>query len=59
MFRTWIIRRCDTVWVGKLTDIVTSLDSKLVSWTKSHSMRCLYVKPFDNIIFGIDEGMEV
>ena len=25
MFRTWIIRQCDTVWVRKLADIVTSL----------------------------------
>ena len=25
MFRTWIIRQCNTVWVCKLTDIVTCL----------------------------------
>ena len=27
MFRTWIVRQCNTVWVCKLADIVTSLCS--------------------------------
>ena len=27
MFRTWIVRQCNPVWVCKLADSVTSLDS--------------------------------
>ena len=38
MFRTWIVRQHNPVWVHKLTDIVTSLDSELVSCPKSDSM---------------------
>ena len=36
MFRTWIVRQRNPVWVGKFTDSVTSLGSELVIWTKSH-----------------------
>ena len=46
MFRTWIIRQYNTVWVHKLTDIVTSLDSKLVRWTMSYSKWYMYVETF-------------
>ena len=34
MFRTWIVRFGHPVWVHKLTDIVTSLCSVFVNWTK-------------------------
>ena len=51
MFRTWIIRQRNTVWVRKLTDIVTSLDSKLVSWTKSYSKWYMYVETFLTISY--------
>ena len=55
MFRTWIIRQHNTVWVHKLTDIVTSLDSKLVSYPKSDSMWHVYLDLLNNIIIGINE----
>ena len=54
-----MIRQGNTVGVHKLTDIVISLDSKLVSWTRSYSMRYLYLKPFNDIIFGINGSMRV
>ena len=34
MFRTWIIRQCNTVWVCKLTDIVTSLWLEIIKLDK-------------------------
>ena len=34
MFRTWRIRQCDTVWVRKLTDIVTSLWLEIIKLDK-------------------------
>ena len=59
MFRTWIIRQRNTVWVRKLTDIVSSLDSKLVSCLRSYSKWNMYVEPFNNIIVGINGCMSV
>ena len=59
MFRTWIVRQRNLVHKRKLTDIVISLDSELVSCPKSYSMRYLYLKPFNDIIFGINGSMRV
>ena len=36
IFRTWIVRSCNPVWMYKLIDIITSLCSVLIIWTKSH-----------------------
>ena len=60
MFRTWIIRQRNTVWVRKLTDIVTSLWLGIIKLNKE----LFYVTPvflelFNKIIFGINEGMKV
>ena len=59
MFRTGIVRQHNPVQVHKLTNIVTSLDSELVSCPKSYSMRYMYLEPFNDIIFGINGSMRV
>ena len=60
MFRTWIIRQRNTVWVRKLTDIVTGLWLGIIKLDKE----LFYVTPvflelFNKIVFGINEGMKV
>ena len=35
VFKTWIVRQHNLIWVCKLTDIVTSLFLCICSWTKS------------------------
>ena len=41
MFRTWIIRQRNTVWVRKLADVVTSLKLEVIKLEKE----LFYVTP--------------
>ena len=59
VFRTWIIRQCNTVRVRKLAYIVTSLWLGIVVLPKELSSDTCMWKPFNNVIFGINEGMKV
>ena len=56
MFRAWIIRQHNTVWVCKLADIVTSLWLGIIKLDKE----LFYVTPIflelsNKIIFGIND----
>ena len=56
MFRTWRIRQCDTVWVRKLTDIVTSLSLEIIK-LEERVIQCdiCILDLLNNIIIGINE----